>query len=94
MQMIENETFGPIRLDVGGKHFANCKFAGTTLVYSGGKAPTFSGKVEFANVNLDFTGDAWEAFTWIRRLRAVLGPEAFEAVLAVPDGKGRKPTRH
>lgn len=69
-------------------HFESCTFDKTTLVYSGGPSPIFSGESAFNGVSFDFTGDAWEAFAWIRKLRSMFGPDGIEALLAVNDGKG------
>lgn len=88
MERIENKAFGPIRLDVGGKRFVDCDFTGTTLVYSGGKAPSFSGKCAFEGTKFDFVGEGWEAFAYLRILRAIGGPDFIEVLLDVPNKKG------
>lgn len=94
MDEIASQTFGAVRIDVGGKHFDRCKFSGTTLVYSGGKCPRFTGNCEFDGAKFDFTGEGWEAFAWIRTLRVITTPDFIEALLGIGIAKSGDGTSH
>lgn len=83
MDKITAQSFGAVRIDVGGKHFDGCTFSGTTLVYSGGVCPRFTGRCEFDGAKFDFTGEGWEAFAWLRTLRAMTSPDFIESLLSI-----------
>jgi len=74
---IANKTFGVERVIIDGKHFANCKFVGTELVFLGKKPFSLSGN-EFTRFTLKFEGDS--ALT-TRALIALYADEGFRPII-------------
>lgn len=68
MPKITGKTFGEIRVVVDDKDFIDCTFNGTTLVFRGGRIPTFD-HCMWNGVRFDFTGPAHNMLTYLRWLR-------------------------
>lgn len=53
-----------------------------------------SGKTQLNGTKFEFAGDGWQAFTWLRRLRAIGGPDFIETLLDIQDGQSGGGTAH
>jgi len=74
---IANKTYGVERVVVDGKHFVNCKFDGTELVFTGKKPMGFS-KNTMTNIRIKFEGNA--ALT-TDALIAMYGDDGFRPII-------------
>lgn len=54
---IEKQTIGERREVIDGKHYIDCRFEGTQMVYTGGELPDFT-RCTFQNYRMTFEGAA------------------------------------
>jgi len=75
---IANKKYGVERVVVDGKHFVNCTFDGTELVFKGGKGFSLSGNHFKTYPRISFDGNA--ALT-IGEMIAMYGDEGFRPII-------------
>ena len=64
---VSNRSFGVERVNICGKHFVNCKFDGTELIYDA-SAPTSMSHCNLSSMRISFTGSAAETVNYLTAL--------------------------
>lgn len=54
LERIEGKTFGDERVEIDGKHFVDCSFNGTTLIFNGGRY-SFEGPLRWVAPSIEFS---------------------------------------
>lgn len=80
MALIENETFRSQVIEVDGKDFDKCGFFNCTLVYRGGKPPTFT-RCSFRAGKVQIEGQAARTTKYLERLNTSGLSSAVDAVI-------------
>lgn len=64
---ISNRSFGVERVNICGKHFVNCEFDGTELIYDA-SAPTSMSHCKLSSMRISFTGSASDTVGYLTAL--------------------------
>lgn len=64
---ISNRFFGVERVNICGKHFVNCEFDGTELIYDA-NAPTSMSHCKLSSIRISFTGSASDTVGYLTAL--------------------------
>ena len=64
---ISNRSYGVERVSICGKHFVNCKFDGTELIYDA-SAPTSMSHCNLSSMRISFTGSAADTVGYLTAL--------------------------
>jgi hypothetical protein len=77
---VENQTFQDDAILVDGNQYRNCVFIDTTLIYEGGKLPTFV-NCQFRGVDLQFAESAANTLKFLSGLNKGGFQAAVDAIL-------------